>query len=351
MKKYRNWLFKLLLTTSIIVLPPLVGVMGFNYYIDPLWNFNHENNSNDFQIGLDERQQKTNYISNRPFNYKSILLGTSRVTYMNQSKFENDDVYNYSLSEMRIDEYLPYLEYAKKQKRDSFDKVYMELYFESFRIGSNAYKEPHEIIRNASNPLYRYTTLFSYNTLKLSIENKRISDANYYDSYRSYNRHNIAKTAYVNEEIESTWKAFQDNYDNWRTKDNYPYDEAYIEKLQTLKEENPDSEFVVFTDPMPASKLAITLTDPLYWDAYVRWFEEMTSVFGKVYSFHHINGYTSDTQYWFDNHHYYPNVGDKMIAHLDNREMDSAFCTVVTKGNLQQYLTSLQEELKAFQQQ
>src|SRR4051812_12979960 len=120
MSKYKSWLIKLIIT-SLLVIAPIVGfVMYHNYQIDPLWNFNHANEYNDIQIGFDERQQKTNYVMARPFNYDSLLIGTSRVTYMDQSSFVNDDVFNYSLSEMHIDEYSPYINFAKDKKGSAF---------------------------------------------------------------------------------------------------------------------------------------------------------------------------------------------------------------------------------------
>ena len=344
---YKKWLIKLILTSVLLLSPILIGVMGYNYYIDPLWNFNHQNEYNDYQVGFDERQQKTNYITARPFDYDSLLLGTSRVTYMDQSQFQKNKVYNYSLSEMFIDEYSVYTDYAKKQKKGSFDKIYMELYFESFKIGSSPYKEPSEILDNTLNPLYRFTSLFSYNTFERSRDNKKYSTDNYYEGFRSYNRENIASTIYKNPNIKGNFGEFKERFEKSKSKEDYPYDENYKEKLQNLVNENPETDFIVFTDPMPASKLKTMLSDPLYWDLYERWIREMVDVFGVVYSFQTVNAYTTDEKYWFDSYHYYPNFGDKMIANLEGREQDDSFRIIITEENLEGFFVELKEMIQS----
>ena len=51
MKHYRNWTF----ATLILILLPLLAVAGFNWYIDPLWLFEHSHQYNNIQAGFDER--------------------------------------------------------------------------------------------------------------------------------------------------------------------------------------------------------------------------------------------------------------------------------------------------------
>ena len=87
MNRYKKWLLQFVVGGFIVFFLIFGGVVYFNYYIDPLWNFNHKNEWNDFQDGFDERQQKTNYILSHPFQYDSLMIGTSRVTYMNQFEF------------------------------------------------------------------------------------------------------------------------------------------------------------------------------------------------------------------------------------------------------------------------
>ena len=60
------------------------GAASFIYYIDPMWTFNHKNAHNDVQTVIDERQQKANAMHFQPFDYDTLLIGSSRV-YVYQS--------------------------------------------------------------------------------------------------------------------------------------------------------------------------------------------------------------------------------------------------------------------------
>lgn len=343
MDKYKSWILKLVIV-AVILSPVVIAPMYFNYYIDPLWNFNHSNEWNDYQVGFDERQQKTNYIIHHPFEYDSLVIGTSRVTYMDQTQFQNNNVYNYSLSDLHIDEYVPYIEFAKKRKRNEFDRIYIELYFGSFSVSTVKFNEPNTYFDIALNPLYRYSTLFSYNTLMYSLENKKYSEANFFEGFRSYNRNNVATTSYINKNIDALMNGYQEFFE--RKKQNIVYDHRYKGKLIQLKMLNPNSQIIIFADPIPKARLRAMINDPEYFSLLKTWYKDMTEVFGQVYSFQLINEYTGNNNYWFDAFHYYPNFGDKMIANLEGREHDEAFMMIVTEDNLEEYFSLLQNQAK-----
>lgn len=337
MQMYKKWLIQLF-WISIIFFTPIVGsVIYHNYLVDPLWNFDHQNEFNTIQIGFDERQQKTNYILNRKFTPRSLMIGSSRVTYMNETEFQKDDVYNYALSDIHIDEYSPYIQFAEEVKKEPFDKIYMELYFGSFNIRNFPFKSPDEYFGISKDPLYRFTSLFSYDTYKRAEENKKLSLANYYKGYRSYSRDNVVTTSFVNERIDEQFANFPDTFQRGKETGEYPYNELYKEKLLKLKNDHPQTKFVVFTDPMPTVRLKTMLQDELYWEQFVRWYHEMVDVFGEVYSFQLNNKYTSDNSYWFDAFHFYPSFGNVMVEQLEKDYPDPTICYVVTKENINDY--------------
>jgi len=92
MKYCRCWL----VITITVMLLPLFVVGGFNYYIDPLWNFAHAHKYNRIQIAFDERQQKTNRLHFSPADYDTLILGSSRTTYMDHSELVGYQAYNYA---------------------------------------------------------------------------------------------------------------------------------------------------------------------------------------------------------------------------------------------------------------
>lgn len=100
---------------------------------------------------------------------------------------------------------------------------------------------------------------------------------------------------------------------------------------------------------MSAVRLKEYLANPNQLEAYERWFEEMVEVYGQVYSFHSVNEYTIDPTYWFDELHFYPNLGDIFVAHLDGSMKNEEILTIVTSENIDTYLTDLKNEVQAFQ--
>ncbi|TKC17013.1 hypothetical protein [Robertmurraya kyonggiensis] len=332
------WMKRLLLTTIIIIILPVIGVMGFNYYIDPLWNYSHKNRFNDFQIGFDERQLKTNYINSRSkFDYDSLLIGTSRVTYMNYNEFENEKVFNYSLSSMHIDEYLPYIEYATKKNHKEFDTIYMELYVDSYDGNvKNTNKDSKVYIEKAEDPFYKITSLFSQSTLESSIENFNISKMNLYDGPRSYNRDNVAQTTLSNEAIPRLWMKFKDFFET-KPSDSYVYDSEYKQKLMDIRNKYPNTKIVVFTDLMPAEKLKLILSNEAYRNAYERWYRDMVDVFGEVYSFHGYNRITENLDNFFDWFHYYPKIGDEMIHAIQEPSENKDILYIVNENNIEEF--------------
>ncbi|WP_042353021.1 hypothetical protein [Bacillus massiliigorillae] len=341
----KQWMIRLVLTTIVVVGIPAFGVMGFNYWIDPLWNFEHKNDYNDYQVGFDERQQKTNYINSRKFDYDSLLIGTSRVTYMDSREFKGEKVFNYSLSSLHIDEYLPFIQYAAKKKGEDFDTIYMELYQNSYNAGevTNTGRAASIYIDIAENPFYKFTSLFSEKTLESAITNYEISKENKYDGPRSYTRDNVAQTSFSNERLPIILDKFEESF-NKRANQPVAYNENYKKRLIDLKNAFPNTKFVVFTDPMPEERLNTILSSPYHRDAYNRWYKEMVDVFGEVYSFQGSTPVTTNMDYFFDAFHYYPVVGDMMMQAMQHPKEHTDILHIVNKNNLTTYLQEVGQE-------
>ncbi|WP_456273210.1 hypothetical protein [Bacillus sp. AK031] len=340
----KQWFIKLLATSMVFVIVPVAGIMGFNYWMDPLWNFSHQHSFNDYQIGFNERQQKTNMINSEDFDYDGLMIGTSRVTYMNHHDYEGQKVYNYSLSSLHIDEYLPYIEYAVEKNDTDFETIYMELYFNSFNDDlANNQQDPSVYIDKAEDPLYKFTSLFSLSTLESSMENYKISKENSYDGPRSYTRDNVAQTTFPNDGVPGSWGRFVERFKK-EAEVPFAYSEQYKSKLENIKQKYPETEFKVFTDPIPAQRLDLILNEEDQRKAYERWFKDMIDVFGKVYSFQGHTPVTTNIDNYFDWFHYYPSVGHQMNLAIQNPEAYEDIMEVVTEENLDEYLKELYKQ-------
>ncbi len=310
MFNHQSWT---ILTLSVIVLC-LLAVAGFNYYIDPLWNFSHTNRLNTIQASFDERQQKTNFITNNAFNKKSLLIGSSRVTYFNQKDFGDYDVYNYGVSNIILDDYNTYIEHAKEVNGKDFDYIFLGLDFYATNINAvfSDFKEPSFYIDKSESWSYPYTSLLSFDTTKYAWDNYQNAKLGVKKNFH-YDRNNI-KTLNREKEIEVTWSRIYATVDKYR-KDiyaNYEYDRVY-EKLAQIKENNPNTQFIVFTTPVSQPLFELIGQQDLtkYYD---KWLDDIVSVYGEVHHFMYINSVTADPNNFYDGSHVYPEV-TTLVAH------------------------------------
>lgn len=321
---------------------PAGAVMAFNYYIDPHWNFKLDHELNDFQVGFDERQQKLNYLFSRKPDYDSILIGTSRTTYMNSESFQTEDVFNLGLSGLHIKEYAPYLRYAEEATGVKPERVYVEMYLDIYNGDLDLPLEPPEAYRDrAKNPLLKFTNLYSYDTYKKAKENYQYSKEDYYPKERAYTRDNQVTTTFPGVDMEAARKRNQEK--NRLRSNEYPYNESFKQELLKIREAAPDAEFVVFSDLERLDRLAGYFELPAYMEAYERSVREIVEVFGSYRSFYLKNKYTTEDQYWFDYVHFYPEVGDQLIKALETGEGEGTFFIEVDNSNIDRYFAQLRE--------
>ena len=98
-------------------------IASINYYMDPMWTFNHEHKFSDYQRARKERQQKSNALYFRDKKYDTLIFGSSRVTYMNQHTW-NENTFNYSVSDMQPNEYHEYLNFAIQEAKQPIKEDY-----------------------------------------------------------------------------------------------------------------------------------------------------------------------------------------------------------------------------------
>ncbi|RKL68139.1 hypothetical protein CR203_06545 [Salipaludibacillus neizhouensis] len=341
---YKRWVIVTLLIPLVII----TCVGGFNYYIDPLWTFSHVNKLNTSQDSFNERQQKTNIVTYREFDYDTLLLGSSRTTYINQHDFMGLDTFNYALSSMSIQEYNDYIEYAKKENKKEFEYIFIGLDFYATNKNREMIEDPQIYINKANEFMYRFKNLISVDLLKQSIENAKSSSAE--DQYftRSYNRENVATAKVaegeeVKKEIEKTVESYRESVYG----PGYEYNDDIKKIFTELKENNPNTTFIVYTTPV-TSQLFNLLYEENRLQDYNQWISDTVEVFGSVYNFMYTNSITSDSSNYYDGHHFYPDVGT-LIAHKiinhENKDIPEDFGVLVTDDNLSEHLNFVERTL------
>lgn len=339
---YKKW-FHLFLINMGIIFIPVLGLMSFNFYIDPYWNFGHAHANNDYQNGFDERLQKTNLLANDPPEFDSLLIGSSRVTYMNTDAFVEDQVFNYGLSSLHIKEIRDYIAYAKKANGGKLENIYMEAPLNAYNAGTTmARDEPATYIAQAEDWILDYTSLFSKDTWEKSMENYETSKADEFPMQRSYTRDNQVRTTYGNDKLEKAKIAFEKRFDLTNYKTEFAYMETYKQELQKIKRDNPDANFVVFSEVAHEDRVKVYLKNPNYLDAYERSIREIIDVFGSYTAFILPNEWSQDDQYWLDLFHYYPPVGDGMIRAMETGEGEGTYFMKLDETTIDEYMNKLE---------
>ncbi len=344
-KKY--WLIK----TGFASLALPLLVMGINYFMDPLWCFNISNKYNQFQIEINERKQKTNYITYRDFNYRGLLIGASRSAAISQELFKGLPVYNYSLNDLNVFEIAPFISYAKSRNGRPFDYIFLSLDFEKAGVGAayiRTVTPPEEYIEESTSLFHRIKTLLSIDTLKYSLQNFK----NYrHASWRYYDRNNVQHIRkFTKNELMGIFNLHLASYVD-KKKSRYirfKYMEDYKEYLRTIREENKQSIITPFIPPSSLPVLELIVRYGLL-DDYVRWISDIVDVFGEVYVFMYPNEITEDYfSNFFDPIHAYPEVGDRIVDAIFNNRLkeDTEFGMYINRSNFSAKSARLKKMMK-----
>ena len=345
---YKKWNIAILCASLVI---PLI-VMGINYFMDPFWCFPVSHKYNRYQEIINERIQKTNFLTYRDATYQGILIGTSRSTCINQHSFKGISVFNYSCNGMSLQEYAEYLKYAKKRCGGTVKYIFLGLDFHHTMVGTENQpmmttfgneesRKPGLLISQTNSPLHRIKTLLSVDSLKYSLRN--------YENSRKmpkyfYTRDNVKiHTGYPPRELDGIMKLYLDFYNKRWPK--YRYNNSYMTLLKRIKEENSDATIVVYTTPDCDPLMKVFMKCGLL-DDYFRWLSEIVSVFGGCYNFMYPNRVTRDYyKYFHDTNHTNPNVGDMIadVIYNDKQHEGHDFGIYIDRNNFEIQKRRLEE--------
>lgn len=328
---------------------PLLVIGGFNYYIDPLWNFDHANRFNSIQIAFDERQQKTNRLNYSRTDFDTLLLGSSRTIYMNPNDLPGHRTYNYSLSIMQMEEYFDYAEYAKSKNGHEFDWIIIGLDFfvtnQNLKLQSE-FQPPSYYINQSNSFGYRYKTLLSLDVLELSKKNYSASKIGNPINF-AYDRQGL-KTL-LRDSVSARDARVEANVANYRNNiyANYQYRDVKA-ILAAFREANPNTRFIVFTTPT-AWPLWDAMVEAGLLPYYERWLLDCVEVFGQIYHFNYPNTITENLDNYYDASHLYPE-GETLIAHrivdFPDNNIPADFGMLLDQSNIQAYLAQIRSKAR-----
>lgn len=334
---------KFIVTVMAIFATLTIAVMSFNYWIDPLWHYDHAHAYNDLQVVTDEREQKTANQLYVPKTADTLLIGSSRSTYIHTTSFQDWDVYNFSVSNLSMREYQSMIMFAFKQNPE-LERVILGVDF--FKSSTQEATAPRSIANHEAKvqkPFYRIKNLMSFNVLEYSIGNYKLSVDNEITMERLYNREgNAFALKLTNEEIFNQTVNKITKFEDTFYGDSYEYFPFYKEVMTKVRDTYPEAEKVVYTTPISTELFkALVYTD--LFDEYEVWLRDLVDVYGGVWNFMYPNEVTNTITNYFDGHHFYPEVGDRIAKTIESGSPTGDFGTYVTADTIDEHLESVQE--------
>ena len=310
----------------------LTLIATINYIVDPYWTFPHSNILNSKQIDFNERQQKTNYLYFVDNNYDGLLLGSSRSTYINQTKLKGN-IFNYAANGMYPYEYRYYIETFQKITKKSPKTILlgMDFFGSDKKINRNFIQNDN--LNNTKEFLYKYKLLVNYNIIKYSIKDIK---QHIKVTKHLYNRHNIKNISKITDIKNQIKKGL-------RNLKNYEYDTKLIQYFIDIKNSFPKSTFIIYTTPVAINQFKLYMDNDLM-DEYFLWLENLINIFGEVNNFMIIDSHTKNINNFFDSNHATPKLCDIMAKKINNEE--SNFGIKLNKENFQEFKKNLKRQIK-----
>lgn len=333
----KQYTYKKFVQASIIAIFIIANCIALlNYYIDPLRLFQHKNSLNEKQLDFNERQQKTNYLKfvamPQQLNFESILLGSSRTTYIDQNVFKQLHVYNYAANNMSPYEYKKFIDYFTHITGREPKNIILGVDFFGTAIEKNK-EYSHENFLAQTKSTTRWQKLYSFKVLEYSIRNiKQIRKT----TKPFYNRDNIK---FIPNTDHFRPKSSIEIANHFRQFKHYEFDNELKAYYINLKQQYPNSNFIIFTTPISMYQQK-SYEMKNYLQYYFKWLRELVDVFGEVHHFMYPNTITKNLNNFFDAEHMLPSTGAQLASYLSSQKKttDTDFGITLTKDNIEKFI-------------
>ena len=322
---------------------PLVGVVGFNATMDPSWSVSFPNELNLYQKSFDERRQKVAYLSYRAGSelYRSVLVGSSRATFIPVDAFPDEALFNFGLSSLNPDECASVIRYFKS-RQGSPERVYLLMdFFGTQKDPERRVAHFDEIVELVEEPFYRPKILLSADTLNDSKDVWRLRFVRGYregrrDYYSGPGEKHLRRVDDIERQSIAARRkeAFLERY----FPENYSYRRDYMTMLKDMREAAAPAEVVVLTAPI-SSELFVTVMERGHFDDYGRWLGELVTCFGRVFDSMGFTELTSKAGAYHDLDHFYPEQAYPWLQEALERR-GGGYGAWVDAGNLDSHLES-----------
>ena len=344
--RWKRWCCVVLLYVSVF----LGIVVIVNYCVDQLWCFDHPISCGRYQTGFEERQQKTNWLTFHYSDFDTIVIGDSRLTYLDPFYLPGK-AFNYSASSLKAWEYPEYLEYFAERNKFPVNRVILGFsFFQTNRSFQDGHERPSWYIENAKSPGYRYRSLVDMSLFVYSLKAiKRDFTGDIQDQYLRVQNGKffremvlpVGEKQYLMN-VESQVAIYRDVLYGG----NYSYSDNR-EIYREIKKIFPKARFAVFVTPV-SSHLLKVLAEEGRMDQYENWISGLVEEFGHVWNFMYFNEVTLDESHYKDAHHFSPEIACVIAKRILGETLDKYpdFGLKITEENLSDTLFFLRENFK-----
>ena len=261
------------------------------------------------------------------------------------------NIYNYALDSMYPFEYRDYLNFAKSIKGNEFKYVIIGADFYNTRYRTiKRFENPSYYITETKSFMYRYKMLLSKDLLNKSFkiirENSTTPSPFYYINKRIKIRDKVSENArmsrYTTNIIRHT-NSFSDI--------NYQWNERYFDDLKKIKQENPNTKFIIFTSPISADLFVSIIKNTNKLKQYQKWIHELVNIFGEIYCFMDISSVTTNLQNYPDDDHFYPYIGKILATKIATKKFNiepTDFGVIVNHANVNEFLKNQKEKIESY---
>lgn len=327
----------------LLLIPSLIGMI--NYALDPNYLFGNNSSLNAYRSEYNERQMKVNYLEiNKKIKYDSLILGASRSTYLNTSSFEDESIFNFSVSNMTSKEFIDFTNFFE-QKYGAPKNIYMFLDFVGMLLPQDSLKD--ETVSNINNTEYLLSSLFSLTTLKRSLYNllwsyqKETGHRAYLSNLDVVKDRVDEKTS--KEKIKTIADVYYERYSN--EDEIYEFSLIYEKNLYEFASKYPASNILVTTSPISDQLLTKIYSDDLLFKNFISWITILCEIFDEVNFMTYKNDFTTNfAEHSWDGNHIYPESFNENFAVINKKNIQ--YTKLLTKKNLPAYIDELKEQRK-----
>ncbi len=322
-------------------------VIAINYVIDPYWHYGHHHQWNQVQTVIDEREQKA--VALRDYaTLDTVLLGSSRATYIPSNAFDQWDVFNFAAANYSMREYHTFVLYTLEQHPETERFIIGIDFFKSNTTEASTPRSLTNYVEKIEQPLYKTRYLLSLPSAKYALRNAWLSSGRIPEGEKFYTRDGdvlIKKEAMTEEQFQKKVETFANSF----YRSGFTYFDQYEEIMSKVRETIGSRESIWFTTPI-STPLFETLIDAGLYEEYEKWLKGLVETNGSIWHFMYPNEITDQRHYYMDGHHFYPEIGMQIAKRLeygyDAEDVSTDFGIYVTKDNVEEVLVYLRMRLK-----